>query len=80
MLGVGLVEQGRVGEASWPENLSFPVSWVEFGCMGFWQGPLGLRECLPTHLPHPLLCLGCLSPGDCPILASCQSYLIPEPS
>lgn len=33
---------------------------------GLWHQPLGLRECLPTHVPPPLSCLCSLSSRDCP--------------
>lgn len=55
-LGMGLGEEGRVGGASWQGNLSFLLSWVEFGWMGFGTDLWGWESVFPPiFLPHFLI-------------------------
>lgn len=45
--GKGGMGPSLVGEASWQRNLSFPLSWAEFGWMGF--GTDLWAERVPSH-------------------------------
>lgn len=80
-VGGGLGEKGR-------EEWAFPGGWDPLArepsfpsvlggvwLDGLWHGPLRLRECLPTHVPPPLLCPSCLSPRDCPLLLLQSDFL-----